>query len=883
MSNIHLTTTHATHEDVNNMVSCRDAVFRTKGKKLFSVYLVAFLIAGLIFGIAYGFRDYIFDFVESTFGINLAGDSESAEVIIPDEDMNLTLISNSSTVKKYDINDLYFDGEYKFKYSYSEDQLISVEGTFPDSKLKNKISYTLIDNNGYEISLETVDGAAYIPAAQPIGRYTLTAYIPETYISNKEAYNELYMTTFVIIEKSVVDLSGAYISFDEGKITYDSYEHSFSWHDITINGTTVTELPGDLSIAYSVYDKVADKDITYDLNGDALVNAGEYTVSAKVSADSNYKVEGKSFESTLFIQKKTLKGLTVKVPEDFTYDGETRAEITIAGLPKGHYDIVITYMANFLNDDNKTVVGGEDAYNEITDRSENKIYDKVTNTFSCAHVKDAGKYEFTVDFGRNFTTDEEVGGEFTIRKAKLNLSDIQYVYYYYMLENKLVNNQKVIDLIQFEGKGSPVYDAKYYFYAAKAGTIPAGVTVTYTATKENVADVNYEYSSDMLNMLESTYFVDDISNKSEIDANLAKGFINAGTYNVVATYSGRNYITATDSDKHFTISKANMSGITLDPETFVYEEGTNRVLKLNGQVPEKDKASITLMTIYTDKKGTTYTLNGFVPQTFAGSYNYRAVIESDNYNTLDLSATLTIEKATFDLPDFEEDWHFKNGKTLFAPDSSKYDVPYGTSVTLKNGDKVIKGVNKLGDYKLTMLFTNDNYHTHAITFSYRIVFNPLIVLFCLVVGLVLALILLAIVLPLRRRKDRISRENLIALRTQLSAERGGIICESVAKTKDKFSKKKGRLYLTPKALEFYDGNYPMNHKNFTILPKDIVDIKDYGLYNTKLAIASRSGWRKIKVPAGTAKMWKKEIIHFKNMQQAYYSELHIINPKEPRP
>ena len=150
-------------------------------------------------------------------------------------------------------------------------------------------------------------------------------------------------------------------------------------------------------------------------------------------------------------------------------------------------------------------------------------------------------------------------------------------------------------------------------------------------------------------------------------------------------------------------------------------------------------------------------------------------------------------------------------------------------------------------------------------------------IFCVAIAIIISILLLIIVFPIRILKDRNSRHDFIALRTQLERERGGVICESIAKTSSKFGRKSGRLYLTAKALEFYDKNYPMNHKNFVIIPKDILDVKSYGIYGTKLAINSRGGWIKINVPAGTARDWKKEITHYKNMQQAYHTEVHTLN------
>ena len=496
--------------------------------------------------------------------------------------------------------------------------------------------------------------------------------------------------------------------------------------------------------------------------------------------------------------------------------------------------------------------------------------------------KDAGKYSITIDLGRNFCTEDPITAEFTIYKATLNISDVQYVYYYYITQTIEVteNKKKVkyLDLVQYEGSGSPKYNGEYFFFAAKEGTIPSGVTVKYVGTKQNESDKNYTYDSKLLADLTANLFPDSSAGKSEINELLGNGFYNAGTYSVNVLFSGRNYISK-NVDKNFTINKADILGVTLDAKTFTYKEGDAHVLKVAGTVPSGSQQ--TKYTVYTDKNGKEISELGFKEKENAGKYKYIVTITNPNYNTLELSAFMTINKANFvGLPDFVKAWHFKNGDKLFAPDMSEYNakLPTDTSIVLMRGDKVIEGVNKLGSHNLLVKYSNDNYNTHISYVDFRIVFNPLAIVYSMLAGVLISLLLLLLILPSKYRKDRVMRGNLMTLSTQLVRERGGIVCESIAKTRDKFSRKKGRLYLTPKALEFYDKDFPLNHKNFAIIPKDIIDIKAYGRYDTKLAIITRSGWRKIKVPAGTATMWKNELINFKNVQQAYYSELHILNP-----
>ena len=118
MPNIHLTTSQATHEDVNNMVAYRDANFRTKARRLFLVYIIAFVVTGVILSLVYGFRDKIikkFPFMSFLDSID-ASSEMMPEDGSDDKKMNVALVSN--TTVGIDINTLYFEEKYEQTYAY---------------------------------------------------------------------------------------------------------------------------------------------------------------------------------------------------------------------------------------------------------------------------------------------------------------------------------------------------------------------------------------------------------------------------------------------------------------------------------------------------------------------------------------------------------------------------------------------------------------------------------------------------------------------------------------------------------------------------------------------------------------------------------------------
>ena len=111
--------------------------------------------------------------------------------------------------------------------------------------------------------------------------------------------------------------------------------------------------------------------------------------------------------------------------------------------------------------------------------------------------------------------------------------------------------------------------------------------------------------------------------------------------------------------------KQNITGVTLSNEYFTYD-GTERSIKVAGTLP--DGATVT----YTNAKGTN-----------VGTYNAKAVIEADGYNTLTLNATMTITPAPITVT--AKDITIKTGAAIPTFDENSYEI---TSGKLFGGDKI---------------------------------------------------------------------------------------------------------------------------------------------------------------------------------------------------
>lgn len=137
----------------------------------------------------------------------------------------------------------------------------------------------------------------------------------------------------------------------------------------------------------------------------------------------------------------------------------------------------------------------------------------------------------------------------------------------------------------------------------------------------------------------------------------------------------------------------NFEGIGFESYACVYD-GTEKSLQVTGDLPAGTKVT------YTKEKGTN-----------AGVYNATAVLSCEGYNTLELSATLTINKATM------------IGISLTGATSCEYDalehslsvlgdVPDGSTTAITYNGESVNGVVEVGVYEVRLLITNPNYNDY---------------------------------------------------------------------------------------------------------------------------------------------------------------------------
>ena len=349
----------------------------------------------------------------------------------------------------------------------------------------------------------------------------------------------------------------------------------------------------------------------YTVTGGSATNAGNHTATVELVDSINYEWADSEFDGTVSwsIAKRALTADMFQVTGSYTYDGSEQ---------KANY--------SFSDEDGNLVATDFEV-----------SYSNNVNAGNSAVIT------FTATAGGNYSG--SVSLNFTIEKATYDMSGISF------------------------GNATYTYDGTEKTLVI-LGTLPSGVTVTYTTnTLTNAGSievtatfagdtVNYNAIADMTATLtiskatynmsgisfgNATYTYDGSEKTLAISGTLPSGVTvtytnnghaNAGTYTVTASFTGNaNYNTIADMTATLTINKAtyDMSGISFADATYTYD-GSEKTLVITGTLPSGVTVSYTTNTL-----------------TNAGSIEVTAsfIGDADNYNVIDnMVATLTIEKAT---------------------------------------------------------------------------------------------------------------------------------------------------------------------------------------------------------------------------------------------
>jgi hypothetical protein len=210
------------------------------------------------------------------------------------------------------------------------------------------------------------------------------------------------------------------------------------------------------------------------------------------------------------------------------------------------------------------------------------------------------------------------------------------------------------------------YDGKEKYLLIE-GTLPSGVVATYQNNKGTNAGfynsqviltgsgyntkiltatltinkIDYDLTNVKWNYLESftydgtihsVFLTNNIPNGLKVKSYQNNSYTNAGNYeaSVVFEYDKVNYNEPTFNSCEWEIKRADILGITFTSDVVEYDSLSHSI-EVVGDIP-KDS---TIVYTYNDQE-----INSVIE---VGSYNVKAIITNENYNTLTLNATLTIK------------------------------------------------------------------------------------------------------------------------------------------------------------------------------------------------------------------------------------------------
>jgi extracellular elastinolytic metalloproteinase len=386
------------------------------------------------------------------------------------------------------------------------------------------------------------------------------------------------------------------------------------------------------------------------------INVGNYPITISAAETPNYLAATKSIN--LIIEEATFSGITFE-NGTFTYDG-TQHSIFVSGLPS---DATVTYTNNGqINAGSYTVTAlvTKPNYANLQLNATltiNKAQAIITANNTQTHVFDG-----TMKNAIGTLNHAETSLVYTPQQGYINVGNYPITISAaetpnYLAASKSIN--LIIEEATFSGitfeNGTFTYDGtQHSIFVSGApsganvsytnnGQINAGsYTVTALITMANYADLQLTATLTIskaqaiitANNTQTHVFDGTMKNAigtlNHTETSLVytpqQGYINVGNYPItISAAETPNYLAATKSI-NLIIEEATFSGITFENGTFTYN-GTQHSIFVSG-APSGANVS--------------YTNNG---QINAGSYTVTALITMANYADLELTATLTINKA----------------------------------------------------------------------------------------------------------------------------------------------------------------------------------------------------------------------------------------------
>lgn len=413
---------------------------------------------------------------------------------------------------------------------------------------------------------------------------------------------------------------------------------------------------------------------------DEMKNVDTYTVWASFTGDANNYHEIAPISATVEIRKTRLSGISFS-DKRFDYDGEAKSifiEYINGELPE---EVVVSYDGN-----GQTAHGTYTVTASFTVSDNYVPIDDITAILSITNkIHDMSGVEL---LGGSYTYDGRdhspaIKGELPEGvSAEVIITD--------------ASGEVVTSVIN---AGTYTATAKFTVDENEYEPIP-DMTATVVILKASVSGIVFSDATEYYDGAEKYIYATGVPADVEVSYE-GNGKVEIGSYTVTAKFSvGENYAEIPDMTATLNIVPKvyDMSGVSLPGSTVTYD-GANKMPTIEGELPDGVTVTITA----TDALG-----NPLTEIVNVGTYTVTAkFIGAPDFAAIpDMTATVTITKATFTDATFEDVLVYYNGEAQYIYVTG---IPETVEVVYENNGQIYPGV-----YTVTAtLLPSDNYEAPA--------------------------------------------------------------------------------------------------------------------------------------------------------------------------
>ena len=844
-----------------------DVDHKSKFRGILALTLVCSILIGAVLGLIFGFRDVIFAAAKTgPLSALFGGESkEEASVVIPKEEVVFSLVADAPIADSLNLWSSYintFDRSYSFVYDGNakaiagwDSPIIQTNTTTPPAGLEVKYSYVNSANpNSNEFDVD-VHG-------WPVNAGTYYVYPYAVKAGDNLKYPMPYYDGVIILTIAKATPTFPGIDHPVSGTVYSGNTFGFDVIEDLPYGLTSSNVKFEYQLLRADYDNFSAWQTVSQNN--MPKDAGQYRVRVTLLETANTKkvvFDQPGYIAEFEIKRAPFPSIGDNAFKDVnvTFDGGVHSiEINTNKLPK-----------NFPLELEKFIEEGKVVYN----------YDGVEASAEGNKAIHAGTYWVTASFDHyNYITGPSSTFGATLTIDKKDISSVINSY-----KNKVIN-------LTYTGAAFP----ESYFYIAN-NELPDSIYVDYEFAKQNSGSNQYEYGLSAGNV------------------------INAGKYKLLVNFDYKNgayddYTFDRSIEKTFEVKKATLkvSDIILPKPSEIGGTYTGSYFSLNKSDISFNKNGL-LDSDITELKQSIVINSSKARAVDAGTHTvYFNINATSNYEKLEnIPVTIQIDKASFGsklvLSAASQQFIKKDGKlhlpTYSYSFSDDYQPKGDVVVDFLLGGSITTGVDKLGNYKINLVISDDN-HIDTFTIDYTVKFNPMTIVMGIILGIVLGVIIAFFIWQSYLYIDKKSYDDFKRIRARIQHERGGargaIVCEGRVTIINFNSEQEhrdfpwiveprfGRLFLTHATLEFYDSSCHdkkkriKNYRNFLVQLKEVTGVEIRGVFfRSKLIVFAKGGRYVFYVEPNTAYLWRRDILHFRDLAHLYPMENNVVDNDYP--